>query len=110
MGDKDYRGSLADSRFGINFNDLVSQEMQSNEVLKKQLELAQSRDISLSAETSNVSTEFIPPFEEFKARIIKANEEYINTKRETDPNYTLADEELMELYTTTFPNAVVEGN
>ena len=27
--------------------------MQSNEVLKKQLELAQSRDISLSAEVSN---------------------------------------------------------
>ena len=110
MGDKDYRKSIENTRFGMNFNDLASQEMQGNEILNKQLQLAQSGDFSLSAETSNVSTEFIPPFEEFKARIIKANEDYINTKRETDPNFTLSDQELMELYTTTFPNAVVEGN
>lgn len=50
------------------------------------------------------------PLKNLRQKIIKANENYINTKRETDPNFTLSDQELMELYTTTFPNAVVEGN
>ena len=48
QGDEDYRGSLANSRFGIKFNDLVNQEMEGNEVLRNQLELARARDTSMN--------------------------------------------------------------
>lgn len=59
QGDEDYRGSLANSRFGIKFNDLVNQEMEGNEVLRNQLELARARDTSMN--TTNTPPPDSPP-------------------------------------------------
>jgi hypothetical protein len=88
QGDEDYRGSLANSRFGIKFNDLVNQEMEGNEVLRNQLELARARDTSMNTPEPDIPT------------IDKFNEDL----REANPDREFTDEELLEIYYETFPN------
>ena len=71
QGDEDYRGSLANSRFGIKFNDLVNQEMEGNEVLRNQLELARARDTSMN--TPNTPPTDSPPIPQAAIDALKSD-------------------------------------
>lgn len=71
QGDEDYRGSLANSRFGIKFNDLVNQEMEGNEVLRNQLELARARDTSMN--TPNNPPPDNPPIPQAAIDLLKSD-------------------------------------
>lgn len=71
QGDEDYRGSLAKSRFGIRFNDLVNQEMEGNEVLRNQLELSRAGDTSTN--TPNNPPPDNPPIPQAAIDILKSD-------------------------------------
>jgi len=92
QGDEDYRGSLANSRFGIRFNDLVNQEMEGNEVLRNQLELARAGDTSMNTPEPDIQPD-IPTIDKFNKDL-----------REANPDREFTDEELLEEYYETFPS------
>tara|TARA_R110001592_G_scaffold69044_2_gene211615 strand:+ start:441 stop:2681 length:2241 start_codon:yes stop_codon:yes gene_type:complete len=89
LGDSDYTGSIATTNFGIKFNDLITRELKDNEVLNNQLNLARSRDVSMSAQAPQTEK---PSIEKFATDIRAAN-----------PNLEITDAVIQEMYNDTFP-------
>ena len=89
LGDSDYTGSIATTNFGIKFNDLITRELKDNEVLNNQLNLARSRDVSMSAQAPQTEQ---PSIEKFATDIRAAN-----------PNLEITDAVIQEMYNDTFP-------
>ena len=112
LGDEDYRNSLIGSRFGIKFNDLVTQDMQSNPILDKQLQLAKSRDLSLGkppeTKTINPPKTALPPnptLAEFSKLIRDLNKDEVN---DDGTPLVISDEQLLIEYNESFPKAIPE--